>query len=91
MIAPGVATKTTWKCVHFGTLLEGRKEIELCQQHGFWAVQVDFVDVQEKEELLTKIASAMNFPNSFGMNWDALSDSLSRPFMVASEGCSTRA
>ena len=76
MIAPGIATKTTWECVHFGTLLEGRKEIERCRERGFSAIQVDLAGVQEKSELLARIASAMKFPDYFGMNWDALTDSL---------------
>jgi hypothetical protein len=76
MIAPEITTTTTWECVHFGTLLEGRKEIERCRERGLTALQVDLAGVQEKSELLARIASAMKFPDSFGMNWDALADSL---------------
>ena len=76
MIASGIATRPTWECVHFGTLLEGRKEIELCREHGFCAIRVDLTGIQEEDGLLSKIASAMNFPGCFGMNWDALIDCL---------------
>jgi hypothetical protein len=76
MIAPGIATKITWECVHLGTLLDGRKELEMCRERGFCALQIDLAGIQEKRELLAKIASAMKFPDSFGMNWDALIDSL---------------
>ena len=76
MITPEIATTATWECVHFGTLLEGRKEIERCRERGLFAVQVDLANVQEKSELFARIASALKFPESFGMNWDALTDSL---------------
>ena len=76
MIAPEIATRTTWECVHFGTLLEGQREIQLCKDRGFSAIQIDVAGVQQKQELLAKIASAMNFPDYFGKNWDALVDCL---------------
>jgi len=66
MIAPEIATKVRWECVHFGTLLEGREEIERCKERGFSAIQVDLAGVQEKSELLARIASAMKFPDYFG-------------------------
>lgn len=76
MIAPGIAKKVTWECVHFGTLLEGREELELCRAAGFAAIQVDVGTVKDASQLLSKIASAMEFPDYFGTNWDALIDCL---------------
>jgi RNAse (barnase) inhibitor barstar len=76
MIALGISRKTTWECVHFGTLIEGRKEIELSKQHRFCAIQVDLVGVEEESILFSRIASALSFPDYFGMNWNALIDCL---------------
>lgn len=76
MIAAEITVKVTWECVHFGTLLEGRNEIDRCKHRGFSAIRVDFAGVQDKNELLERIASAMKFPDLFGANWDALADSL---------------
>jgi len=76
MIASEITAKVTWECVHFGTLLEGRKEIDRCKERGFSAIRVDLAGVQDKSELLARIASAMKFPDAFGVNWDALTDCL---------------
>jgi hypothetical protein len=56
--------------------MEGRGELELCRQHGFYAVSVNASEIHTKESLLSRIAAAMGFPSGFGMNWDALSDYL---------------
>jgi hypothetical protein len=76
MLASGIATSVSWECVHFGSLLEGRNECELCRARGFCAIQIDLTGIREKNELLIRIAAAMNFPAPFGTNWDALTDSL---------------
>ena len=76
MIDPESATRITWECVHFGTLLEGRKAIKLCRDRGFCAIQVDLASVQNEGDLLSRLASAMNFPDYFGMNWNTLIDCL---------------
>ena len=41
-------------------------------------LQVRRIDLgtQDKQELLLRIATALDFPNTFGRNWDALSDGL---------------
>jgi RNAse (barnase) inhibitor barstar len=39
-------------------------------------LQVDLKRVTSKADFLKKVAQALNFPEYFGMNWDALSDCL---------------
>jgi RNAse (barnase) inhibitor barstar len=76
MISAEVATKVRWECVHFGTLLEGRQEIERCKERGFSAIRVELAGVKDESGLLSKLASDLNFPDYFGMNWNALIDCL---------------
>jgi RNAse (barnase) inhibitor barstar len=76
VIAPGIATKVAWECVHLGNTAEGQKELQLCKENGFYVVAIDAGDISNEESLFATIAAAMNFPVYFGMNWDALSDLL---------------
>lgn len=39
-------------------------------------LQVDLADCRDKAELLRRVSTALHFPDWFGHNWDALSDSL---------------
>ena len=43
---------------------------------GLTVRRVDLAGCNGKATLLLRVASAMDFPTSFGRNWDALSDSL---------------
>lgn len=76
MIARRIATRVTWECIHVGTIAEGRAELESCRQDRLFAVAVNASGIHTKESLLSSIASSMKFPSNFGMNWDALNDSL---------------
>jgi hypothetical protein len=76
MISPEIATKVTWECVHFGTILEGWKEVERCRERGFFAIRVELAGVKDESGLLSKLARDLNFPDYFGMNWNALIDCL---------------
>lgn len=43
---------------------------------GYLVRRIDLADCRGKHDLLRRIASALAFPGSFGMNWDALADCL---------------
>ncbi len=49
---------------------------EICQSQGWRLVHLDGTFIANKTELLRQTAAAMNFPDYFGQNWDALEDCL---------------
>lgn len=52
-------------------------EVAALGKAGGWkVVQLDASDVSDKAGLLNQAASAFNFPDWFGANWDAFADSL---------------
>ncbi len=57
---------------------EGTKnEFEkVAQQHGLKPFVINMQNVTRKQTFLRKMAAALNFPDCFGNNWDALFDSL---------------
>jgi RNAse (barnase) inhibitor barstar len=58
-------------------LIRGLDEVErAAEKAGLELRRIDIKDVQEKEDLLKAIATALSFPAWFGHNWDALHDCL---------------
>jgi len=43
---------------------------------GFDLVRIDLASVSDKDQLLGRLASVLEFPHWFGQNWDALEDCL---------------
>jgi RNAse (barnase) inhibitor barstar len=43
---------------------------------GFATFRIDLATVLDKEGLFERLATALEFPNWFGRNWDALADCL---------------
>lgn len=48
----------------------------LARDAGLRAWRIDLSDCQNKATLLLRIATMLEFPGTFGRNWDALSDGL---------------
>ncbi len=46
------------------------------QRNGFLCKRIDLASCRTKANLLDRIAHALQFPATFGRNWDALSDCL---------------
>jgi hypothetical protein len=46
------------------------------EEAGFGLFRVDLTDVRDKASLFERLAKALDFPDWFGHNWDALADCL---------------
>ncbi len=48
----------------------------LARGAGLWVKRLDLLDCADKQTLLMRLATQLDFPRGFGRNWDALSDAL---------------
>ncbi|HQR48393.1 MAG TPA: barstar family protein, partial [Steroidobacteraceae bacterium] len=48
----------------------------LARSLGLDTTRIDLFDCRSKSELLDRVAAALDFPSTFGHNWDALFDCL---------------
>ena len=74
MIAPEIATTATWECVHLALFSKVGKKSNGVKSAA--SPRFRLISLVCRRNELTRIASAMKFPDDFGMNWDALTDSL---------------
>ncbi|HEY9618128.1 MAG TPA: barstar family protein [Microcoleaceae cyanobacterium] len=58
------------------TEIEVEALFEFCRTHDFQLVCLDGQTITNKSEFLQACAQAMEFPQHFGLNWDALEDCL---------------
>ncbi len=63
--------------VYFVDARDGDALATAAKALGFALVRIDFDGCSDKAEALARIARAMDFPEWFGGNWDALADCLS--------------
>jgi RNAse (barnase) inhibitor barstar len=55
---------------------DAREIVRLAEAGGLAVHRIDIGRVHDKSGFLRMLAQSLNFPQSFGANWDALSDSL---------------
>ena len=58
----------------------------LARSEGLRVLRVDLSGCHEKRMLLARLAAQLDFPRSFGRNWDALSDALADLSWKRAEG-----
>jgi RNAse (barnase) inhibitor barstar len=76
MIFTQSLARISWECVHFEPDLDVTAMALALLEHGIRLFQCSALGIETKEQLLDIVASAMEFPDYFGKNWDALSDCL---------------
>jgi hypothetical protein len=76
MIYPQNLACITWSCVHFDSALDVPATALTLLKYGVRLFSFSALDIDTKEQLLDAIAAAMEFPDYFGRNWDALNDCL---------------
>jgi RNAse (barnase) inhibitor barstar len=60
--------------------------LRAAEANGFAGFRIELSDVMDKDGLLAAIAQAMDFPDWFGRNWDALADCLTDLEWLAATG-----
>src|SRR5215468_6480020 len=70
-------SRVTWSCVHFANAADLSSQLRATlQRAGFAMFDLNGESVRTRDDLLRGIADAMQFPDYFGMNWDAVIDCL---------------
>ena len=59
---------------------------EACRGSDLRISGIDFKGVKNKADLLSRVASSLDFPDWWGRNWDALKDSLADLSWTAARG-----
>ena len=69
--------RVTWCCLHYAVAADVTPQLRAAlESAGIAAFDLDGKPISTREELLRGIADAMEFPDYFGMNWDAVIDCL---------------
>jgi len=77
MLRAADLTRVTWCCLHYAAPAEITAQLRAALQNaGIASFDLDGERVRTRDDLLRGIADAMQFPDYFGMNWDAVIDCL---------------
>jgi RNAse (barnase) inhibitor barstar len=80
LLQPGQAGAYYLTASDLEPLQDAAAELGMCCAH------VSLADCRDKQELLQRFATVLEFPEGFGFNWDALADSLGDLSWLAAEG-----
>lgn len=70
-------TRVTWCCLHYATAADLTPQLRTAlQSAGIATFDLNGEPIRTRDDLLRGIAAAMQFPDYFGMNWDAVIDCL---------------
>ena len=69
--------RVTWCCLHYAGAGDVTPQLRAAlQSAGIAAFDLNGEPIHSRDDLLRGIADAMQFPDYFGMNWDAVIDCL---------------
>jgi RNAse (barnase) inhibitor barstar len=69
--------RVTWCCLHYATVADVTPQLRAAlERAGIAAFDLNGEPIRTRDDLLRGIADAMQFPDYFGMNWDAVIDCL---------------
>ena len=73
---PSDTDRPSFQCVHFASDDEFAGVRDHAASRGGAVFELDATGVRDKDALLARVAAAMDFPEYFGGNWDAVADCL---------------
>src|SRR5262245_57105208 len=77
MLRAADLSRVTWYCLHYATAADVTPQLRTAlQSAGIASFDLDGAPLRTRDDLLRGIANAMQFPEYFGMNWDAVIDCL---------------
>jgi RNAse (barnase) inhibitor barstar len=69
--------RVTWCCLHYATPADVTPQLRTAlERAAIAAFDLNGEPIRTRDDLLRGIADAMQFPDYFGMNWDAVIDCL---------------
>lgn len=76
-------TRPAWESVHFTDAAPDPGDLVAA---GFFVGTLDAAEIDDDGRLLAAVAEALEFPDYFGSNWDALNDCLGDMSWAPAEG-----
>jgi hypothetical protein len=80
-----IESSDRWECVHFAACDE-RGVFEAYKSKGFFVATISGTALSSDADLFDALASAFEFPDYFGRNWDAVADCLGDLEWLDAEG-----